>query len=281
MPYPVLDWAGGSDAGLKRGRNEDAFKTLVPPSDAAQHALGALFMVADGMGGLRGGELASASALEAVIRDYYGPLDSAETSAEAPVERLRDAIETANVHVRQQAARAGLDRIGTTLAGLVILDDEVGILFNVGDSRVYRFRHNTTVQITDDQSLAAQQRQSATTQTVTGRASTSITAFLGQPFPLEPCIEQTEIRRGDVYLLCTDGLWSLFEPHEMARIIKRNSAEQTVRKLIAAARKRGAPDNVTAVVVSVGGARRGKLGLVVLVALLGVLALVTAALLLV
>jgi len=280
MPYPELDWAGGSDAGLKRGRNEDAFRTLVPPSDAAQHTLGAVFMIADGMGGLRGGRLASASALDAVIREYYGPLDSVGLSAGAPAVRLRDAIETANVHVRQQAARAGLDRIGTTLSGLVILDHAKGILFNVGDSRVYRFRDKTAVQITNDQSFAAQQRQSEPEQTVVGRGSTSITAYLGQPFPLEPCIEQTEIRGGDAYLLCTDGLWSLIEPAEMARIVKRNSSERAVQKLIALARERGAPDNVTAVVVSVKEPRWRKWSLAVLVTLLGVLALATAAVLL-
>lgn len=280
MPYPELDWAGGSDVGLKRGRNEDAFKTLVPPSDAIQHTLGALFMIADGMGGLRGGGLASASALDAVIREYYGPPDGVGLNAEAPMDRLRDAIEMANVHVRQQAARAGLDRIGTTLTGLVILDNAKGILFNVGDSRVYRFRNNTAVQITNDQSFAAQHRQFEPDQTVVGRGSTNITAYVGQSFPLKPCIEQTEIRGGDTYLLCTDGLWSLIEPTEMARIVKRNSAERSVHKLIALARKRGAPDNVTAVVVSVRGGRWRKWGLAVLFLLLSILALMTTALLL-
>lgn len=277
MPYPELDWAGGSDAGLKRERNEDAYKALVPPNDAVQHTLGALFMIADGMGGLRGGGLASASALDAVIRGYYGPLDSEGVSTGAPTVRLRNAIEMANVHVRQQAARAGLDRIGTTLTGLVILDNAKGILFNVGDSRVYRFRNNTAVQITNDQSFAAQHRQFEPDQTVVGRGSTNITAYVGQPFPLEPCIEQTEIRGGDAYLLCTDGLWSLIEPTEMACIVKRNSAERSVQKLIALARERGAPDNVTAVVVSVKGPRWRKWSLTVLAILLSILALTTAA----
>lgn len=273
MSDPKLKWAGNSDPGLKRGRNEDAYKMLVPPGDAAQHSFGALFMIADGMGGMRGGDLASGSALDAVIRAYYGPLDGGQPVSVTPIEALRDAIDAANVHVRQQAARAGLRRIGTTLAGIVILPNRAGLLFNVGDSRVYRIRGPAIEQITTDQSLAALQPHADAAKTTLGRASTKITAYLGQPFPLEPLIEVIEIRDGDRYVLCTDGLWTLIEDDELARIVRKRSADRAVHKLIQLAHKRGAPDNVSVVVVLTEGRRRllRALRLVIIFVVLGTL----------
>lgn len=280
MSYSGLKWAGLSDPGLKRGRNEDAYKMLVPPDDASQHALGALFVVADGMGGMRGGGLASASALEAVIREYYGPLVTEITGSTDPHERVQSAIEAANVHVREQAVRAGLNRIGTTLTGMVMLPDDGGILFNVGDSRVYRIRRRSVEQITHDQSFAAQQEVDNFQVTSTGRVNTTITAFLGQPFPLEPSVERIEIDQGDKFVLCTDGLWSLIDADEMAGLVQRNSADSAVRKLVGLARKRGAPDNVTAIVVFVGRRRKRRHLVPVVVALLSALGLLLAAMLL-
>lgn len=232
---------------------------LVPPSDAPQHARGALFMVADGMGGMRGGELASTSALNAVIRTYYGLSNGDKPNALEPVEALREAIDAANTHVRQQAVRAGLDRIGTTLAGLVILPNNAGVLFSVGDSRIYRIRRRAIEQITHDQSVAALQASPENGEPGSERASTQITAFVGQPFPLQPAIGIVQIRAGDRYVLCTDGLWSLTKEDELARIVRRHSAEHSIRKLIRLAHARGAPDNVTVIVISVERQRRFRL----------------------
>src|SRR5829696_6766623 len=114
---PTLDATGKTDVGLKRSRNEDSYKLMIPPPDTPQEKQGALFIVADGMGGMGGGDVASQAAIEELIRHFY----TEDLPDFDPMPRVRTALEAANVKVREQAQEVGLPRIGATAAGLVLM----------------------------------------------------------------------------------------------------------------------------------------------------------------
>ena len=110
-----LDVAARTDIGLKRKRNEDHLGFRIPEPGSPQHDQGALFVVADGMGGMGGGDVASQTAVAEIFQRYY-----ADPSLDA-LSALRQALEYANTAVRAQAERVRLPRIGSTAAGLALL----------------------------------------------------------------------------------------------------------------------------------------------------------------
>src|SRR5512135_270554 len=154
--YSALDLAALTDVGKKRQRNEDAYKMLIPPLDSGQAAYGAVFIVADGMGGLGGGDVASKAAIAALMRHYYAPSNTEKDL----VARLQAALESANAFVRDQAGRVNLPRIGSTAAGIILRPDGEAVIFNVGDCRVYRVRKGKIERVSRDQSVMERQVES-------------------------------------------------------------------------------------------------------------------------
>jgi serine/threonine protein phosphatase PrpC len=246
----TLDVASLSDIGLKRQRNEDFCEYRIPSPDSPEYARGALFILADGMGGMGGGDVASKTAVQEIVQQYY-----AVTSTD-PLSALKATMEVANIAVRAQAERVNLPRIGATAAGLVLLPDGEALWFNVGDSRVYRVRQNSIEQISRDQSVLQHQLDAGYISEEEARVArnVNVTAFIGQPTPIEPVYRRAEAQLGDVYILCSDGLWDLVEPNEILHIVQHTPSQAAARKLIALARKRGAPDNVTVILVRLGTA---------------------------
>lgn len=245
----MLDVAGQSETGLKRGHNEDYIRVLIPPPDSAQAQRGALFIVADGMGGLGGGDVASQSAVEELIRQYYGD----EISSPNPRARLDDALESASSFVRQQAARIGLERIGTTAAGLVLMPSMDVLVFNIGDSRIYRARGSYVELLTRDQSVTGDMLAHGIISEEEAKASrsSSITAALGQDEPIEPVYFSFKAQPDDIFVICTDGLWGTIDPNEILAVVRRNSADAAAKKLIKLVYDRGAPDNVSVIVLRI------------------------------
>ncbi len=248
--FPRLDVAEATDVGLRRERNEDSLRVIIPLPNTPQIAQGALFLVADGMGGLGGGAVASQSAVEELIRCYYNPTPDPIPSSD----RLQQALESANGYVREQAARIGLRRIGTTVTGLVLTADEQALIFNIGDSRVYHLRNGLIEQVTRDHSVMALQIESGLITEEQARLSRNcnITAFIGQPTPLDACVQPIPVHRGDMFVICSDGLWSLMEPYEIYQQVRHVPAQQGVERLVELALQRGAPDNVTVIIVRLG-----------------------------
>jgi serine/threonine protein phosphatase PrpC len=245
----ILDAAALSDVGRKRQRNEDTNRMLLPPPDADQAALGALYVVADGMGGLGGGDVASRIGADELVRGYY------ETSAKSdPESRLRAALQYASVQVSQQAPRIGLPRIGATAAGMVIQRNGEALVFNVGDARVYRVRGGQIERLSHDQSLMEQQIEAGMSASHAAEQTNSslVTGFLGQPVQLQPEIRREQTDKGDVYVICSDGLWSLLDASEIKRAVRTKPVQAGSRQLIQMALKRGAPDNVTVIVIRIG-----------------------------
>lgn len=252
MKSLILNAAGSTHIGTspKRKKNEDSYKILIPPAKSPYHLRGALFMVADGMGGIGGGDLASKSAVEEIIRTYYDQ-NTTYPSIEAG---LRAALEAANRYLREQATRIGLPRIGTTLAGLVVHENHTGLIFNVGDSRVYRIRNGNAHLLSHDQSVVAEQLERGIITTEEARASenNNLTSFIGQPFSLDPVFRATDILTGDLFVICSDGLWrGLERDSDLVSITSGLEPQMAGRKLINFALGANTADNVTVVLVKV------------------------------
>jgi len=251
---PALDVAGQTDVGLKRSRNEDYFKVLVPPAGTPQAQQGAFFIVADGMGGMGGGDVASQGAVETILRQFY----ASERVDYDPLPHLRIALESANVFVRDQAQTVGLARIGATAAGMVLTPTGDALIFNVGDARIYRARGSYIELLTRDQSVLANQLELGLISQEEAKLArnVNVTSYIGQPNPLTPVYNRMQTQAGDIFVICSDGLWDLVEPSEMLNVVQKHSAQKASHKLIAMARQRGAPDNVTVIVVRIGAPPR-------------------------
>ncbi len=251
---PPLDSAGRTDTGLKRKKNEDAFRILIPPSQVDQAAQGALFLVTDGIGGMGGGDVASQATIEELIRSYY----ASEATPSSANQRIQTALENANAFVREQARHLGLPRIGAALVGMVLTPSGMAMIFNVGDCRLYRIRQGVIKQLSRDQSIMAEQMAQgglSEAEALVNR-NMNLTAFIGQPVPLEVSPVEVPVQAGDTFILCSDGLWSLVPPDEICRITLSASADSATASLIRIGRERGAPDNLTAVIVRVKPASR-------------------------
>jgi serine/threonine protein phosphatase PrpC len=269
----ALDLAELSDVGLKRQRNEDASRMLVPPAGAPEAQFGALFMVADGMGGLGGGDVASRSAIDEIVRYFY----NVENREKDPAARLQSALESANTFVREQADAVGLPRIGSTAAGVVLTSDGEAVVFNVGDCRVYRIRNGQIERLSRDQSVMERQIEAGMMTEEAARAmrNSMVTAFLGQPLPIVPYFHRVKAQPGDTFIICSDGLWGLAEADELLRIMRKTPSRTAVRKFVNLALSRGGNDNITAVAVRLGNPPARRLSwLLPLLALIAVAAVV-------
>lgn len=269
-----------TDKGNVREINEDAVGTVLDwrvtlhLDDKVLAERGHLFAVADGMGGHAAGEVASRLGIETVFRAYYG--EHRRPLAEA----LTAAIATANEVICQQAA-ATSDRtgMGTTLVAALWRDGEL-LVANVGDSRAYLFREGQLHRLTRDHSWVAEQ-------VAAGLLSPAeadhhpyrnvITHSLGPNRNPEPDLFRLRTQPGDRLLLCSDGLSNLVGDEEIATLLAAYPLDQAADRLLGRALERGAPDNVSLILVHFWQTRRRanrrRLVLLLVVALM-VLALV-------
>jgi protein phosphatase len=225
--------AGVTDVGRIRDGNEDDFLVDARTS---------LVAVADGMGGHRAGEVASATALEAL------------RAAVASGQPLRDAMAGANDAVLEKSgADQDLQGMGTTLTAGTLAAGGNLLVGHVGDSRAYLVRDGKLTQITNDHSLVEEMvREGELTpeQAEVHPQRSIITRALGIDPAVEVDVYPVELRPGDRILLCSDGLTTMVRPDEIARILARESdPERAAQALVDAANAAGGEDNVTALVV--------------------------------
>lgn len=242
---------GMSDQGRVRGNNEDAL--------LLEEGLG-LFVVADGMGGHRGGEVASAMATK-VLRDavagslagggaFLGTVDQ-RYSREANL--LASGVRLANRAIFEAAcSNQSWQGMGTTVDAVLLQGNRAGVA-HVGDSRVYLMRDGDLRQITDDHSLVAEQvRQGAITaeEARLSPRKNVITRALGQWEELDVDMRDVELANGDRLLLCSDGLTGMVEDARIAGLLGAHPApDAACRALVAEANTNGGRDNVTVVVL--------------------------------
>jgi len=219
-----------TDIGLVRSNNEDSY--LTDPSRG-------LAIVADGMGGHAGGEVASKITVE-TVSDLLAGADSVWPFGRLARERTRlvDAIREANRRVRKAAAEdVSLTGMGTTVVVLWVRGRKAHVA-HVGDSRIYRYRGGELAQLTRDHSWPSEE---AAMRNVLTRA-------VGAEDKIEIDYRLFDVARGDVFLLCSDGLTRPVGDDGIAGILRDSqNGEDASARLIELAKSNGAPDNVTVV----------------------------------
>ena len=233
----IVEHAGRTDVGRQRSANEDDF-VLAPP----------FFAVADGMGGAKAGEVASAMATEV----FEGESDSGEP-AEAQLGRI---LREANRRIYDLAVSDESHRgMGTTLTAAKVTGDEIS-LAHVGDSRAYRMRDGELEQLTKDHSLVAELERSGQ---ITAEAAehhpqrSIITRALGPEPEVEVDTYTVTGRDSDLFLLCSDGLTSMISDDEIGSILRSaDSLDAAADALVRAANQSGGKDNITVVMFRVG-----------------------------
>lgn len=236
---PKLQGWGASDPGLVRQNNED---TLFLDEELG------LAMVADGMGGASSGEVASALAIETVAAYVRRP-----PLEWPPAQLLEEAIQEANRRVLERASSdphcAGM---GSTIVAALWRLPELFIA-NVGDSRAYLWRAGVLTQLSYDQTLVNELRLrfGLTEEEVSSFPHRNVlTMAVGTAADMTVCTHELRLEPGDRILLCSDGLSGPVPPAVLAETLAAEAPpEDLVGRLIAAAKERGAPDNVTAVLL--------------------------------
>ncbi len=246
-----LDVAARTDIGRKRAANEDTLVSIVPEEAQVMERKGALFVVADGMGGHSYGDVASTMAVQIIRETYY------KNSSDDVVESLRQAVEQANVaiHRRGQEQAKGNDEkfMGSTCVAVVLKKDTVYVA-NVGDSFAYIVRKDTIRQIAQDHSWVAEQVRLGTMMLEEAQAQGKgnvIMRSLGTQPDVEVYTASEQVQNGDVLVLCTDGLHRLVSEEEIRTIVRQYGSEESATRLIARANENGGPDNITVLVVRI------------------------------
>ena len=235
----------------RRSNNEDAL--------GVDPALG-LFVVADGMGGYDGGEVASRIAVDTIQGFFRRNADDREATWPYAMDRALSFVENLlgiavrlahkGVCLRKQGRLA---EMGTTVAALA-LEDGSATMAHVGDSRIYRLRGGVLEQLTRDHSLYAELVAGGMTNV--DRESFPMTNVITRALGMGDAradLRREPVQPGDVFLLCTDGLIERVDDATIGELLDRNPPREACPKLVNLAYERGARDNITAIVVRIVG----------------------------
>jgi serine/threonine protein phosphatase PrpC len=237
-----------TDVGLVRSENQDFGAYTTAAEENVSHPGGRLMIVADGMGGHRGGATASRLAAETVKAHYLG----SETTDVAAA--LRDALTRANARIFTEAqANPDLRGMGTTTSALVVKNNQAWFA-HVGDSRIYLVRDDEIRQITEDHSLVASMvREGLLTpkEAETHPRRNVLQRSMGVGEDVEIDVSGPfDIKENDVFILCSDGLHGLVKEPELKEIAAL-PIDQAATEYVKRALSRGAPDNVTVIVAKI------------------------------
>lgn len=242
---------GITDVGLKRGHNEDNYLINEELN---------LYVVADGMGGHAGGEYASAIAVN-TVEEVVTSLESEaspELDSDDPVEitrhKLTQSIRLAGRRIFEKAKeQPEYHGMGTTVVVLLVRAGNAYVA-HVGDSRVYMQRSGKLEQVTEDHSLIAEKIRHGLITPEEARSHKMrnvITRSLGYQEDVEVDVSVRAVRRGDTFLLCSDGLSGMVEDGEIQEHLAKLSPQPAARALIELACQRGGDDNITTIIATV------------------------------
>ncbi len=244
-----VEAAALSDPGPRRSTNEDCLGAHVPTDPLVRQRKGLLFALADGVGGQRGGDVASATAVAALIEEYYSP--SNHTRIEPA---LRHAVQTANLRVYTLGQqRAELRAMATTLSAVALAGAHAYVA-HVGDSRVYLWRDGALTQLTSDHSEAAElvRMRLVKPERLRDHPRRSVlTRALGEQLIVRPDFLRQPLQPGDQLLLCTDGLWAELNDAELTQALGRCAPAEACRALVEAAIRRDCSDNLSVQIIRV------------------------------
>ncbi|QDV27707.1 Putative protein phosphatase 2C-type [Aureliella helgolandensis] len=235
---------------MRRAINQDSYAIVLADTQNSWEKYGHLFIVADGMGAHAAGELASKLSVELIPHHYFKLRD------QPPAESLHQSILNANAEIfRRGQANIEFRSMGTTCSTLT-LAPEGAVVAHVGDSRVYQMRGDQLFQLTFDHSLVWEMQAAGELTDETARSGVIpknvITRSLGPNANVQIDLEGPfPVKRGDVFLLCSDGLSGQVSDEELASILSALPPQPACQLLIDLSNLRGGPDNITAIVVEV------------------------------
>ncbi|MFQ5589321.1 MAG: protein phosphatase 2C domain-containing protein [Nitrospiria bacterium] len=239
---------GLTDIGKARSRNEDAI--------FVSDGLG-LYLVADGMGGHADGDVASALAVEIISKHFADSPggEAASSLSRAVREANRCVFDTSQKKTSPTTSFTFSGAVpealmGTTLVALAV-DGEEAVIAHVGDSRAYRFRNNHLQRLTRDHSLAESGPENGNPAVTLGpRFKNVITRALGIEADVEVEICREFLKRGDLFLLCSDGLTNMVSDSRIEAILAQShTRESACKSLIDSANDSGGKDNISSVLV--------------------------------
>jgi len=236
--------SGQSDIGCLRQNNEDSFGYWEPEEDEVFRRKGRLAVVADGMGGYEGGQEASRLAVDTLVESYRN------FRGKDPQQALIEGLQAAHEAIRSYGdAHPELMGMGTTCTAAAVVGNSLHYV-HVGDTRLYLIRDGEIAQMTRDHSYVGRlveagmiTREDAERHPqrniLTAALGTNPELILDSPGRPEP------LHAKDVLVLCSDGLWGQVHDDEILNAVEKQNAEGAARELIALARERGGPDNIT------------------------------------
>jgi PPM family protein phosphatase len=251
---------GVSDLGRVRTNNEDCFRIVEPLN---------LFVLSDGMGGEAHGEVASALAVETIVKHCLEAADDSSTPMIGDVDpgwsektkRLASAVHLANKNIFEQAEQHPEQHgMGATLTAAWIDGSRLS-LAHVGDSRAYLLRGGTLQQLTSDHSLVAEQVRRGILTAAEAEESemqSVLLRALGAQQKIEVDADEHPLFARDVLLMCSDGLTRMvIEPEIAGTLQAETDPTKAAEKLIALANERGGADNITVIIIRVGAESKG------------------------
>ena len=234
-----------TDIGKIRNMNQDCI--YVSPDDENIR----LYILADGMGGYNGGEVASRLAVDSIKNYINNYFSSIQLDKESILQFLKEAMEYANGVVYQRSREdKELEEMGTTLEVCLIYGDKVFIA-HIGDSRVYRIRKNFIRKLTTDHSYVEKLVKDGTItkeQAYTHPKKNMLTQALGCEPEIAPQIIVKGFLKDDILLICSDGLTNMVSENEIFGIVKTN-VEKACDALIERANLNGGYDNVSVIII--------------------------------
>jgi len=244
-----IRYAAKTDVGMKRTHNEDYFSLIEDEQ---------LFIVADGIGGNASGEVASKMAAETIGEFYQRTREDEDATWPYKMDRSLSYIENrlvcsirlANLRIFETANRdIRYKGMGTTIVSCLVCGDKI-YLGHVGDSRAYRVREGGIAQLTRDHSLLEDYKEAKPDMTEEEERNfphkNVITRALGMRETVQVDIRGHQIKSGDVYVLCSDGLSGMVTDPQMNDIVVRSkSLERAVAELVDSANRSGGTDNIT------------------------------------
>jgi len=247
----AIDFASLSDRGRVRLNNEDAHGQFVPETTAEVEERGVVFVVADGMGGHRGGEIASRIAVRTILAFYTA--DSGTDRAKALTRAFHEANQTI---IQEAVSDSTLFGMGTTCTALALHQGRA-YFAHVGDSRCYLVRHGKILQVTNDHSIVGEMVRSGILSDEDARTHPKrnvITRSLGaQPDVMAETPESIALEVGDTFLLCSDGLTGYLSDIDLSVVLATHAPEEACKLLVRMANEQGGRDNITVQVITIRG----------------------------
>jgi serine/threonine protein phosphatase PrpC len=242
MSAHFFNTTGRSAVGLVRQGNEDS--GFVSPQ---------LIAVADGMGGHAAGEVASRIAVK-VLQSLTPALTSEDIDEDSIEDLLMHSLHSIDSEISVVTDEDNEKRgMGTTLTALLIRDKYISLL-HVGDSRCYRLRGNTLEQLSSDHTVIQElldQGAISAAEAVEHPQRSMLTQALRGDGDVTPVLQMYELKKGDRYLLCSDGLSGVLTEKEIKVGLKKSDKDEAVKFLVDATYINGAPDNVTVLIADI------------------------------